>query len=112
MLLQTLSEFDFHARLAATPGASLVLFTAPDCGSCRVWLRLLEEFSSSLLQNGYVVDVQIATALAYEYDVFHLPSLFLFVDGKFHAPLHAESLPASLQQAIADTLSHASQEEP
>ncbi len=112
MLLQALSEFDFHPRLAAASGVSLVLFTAPGCGSCRAWLRLLEEFSSPLLQNGYVVDVQTATALAYEYEVFHLPSLFLFADGKFHAPLHAEARAASLHQAIADTLSRAPQEEP
>ncbi|HET9114267.1 MAG TPA: protein disulfide isomerase family protein [Burkholderiales bacterium] len=112
MFLQVLSEFDFHHRLAAAPGVSLVLFTAPDCGSCRMWLHLLEGFSSPLLQNGYVVDVAVATALANEYEVFHLPSLFLFADGKFHAPLHAEALPAALHQAIADTLNCAPQEEP
>lgn len=112
MQLQTLSEFDFHPRLAASAGTSLVLFTSPDCGSCRVWLRLLETFSSPLVQNAYVVDVQIATGLAYEYEVFHLPSLFLFVDGKFHAPLHSEALPVSLHQAIAATLSRTPQEEP
>ena len=112
MHLYPLSEFDFHIRLAASPGVSLVLFTAPDCGSCRLWLRLLQQFSSPLLQHCFVVDVQIATALANEYAVFHLPSLFLFVGGKFHAPLHAEAVPVRLHQAIGETLHRAPQEEP
>lgn len=112
MHVYPLSEFDFHIRLAASPGVSLVLFTAPDCGSCRLWLRLLQQFSSPLLQHCFVVDVEIATALANEYAVFHLPSLFLFVNGKFHAPLHAEAVAVRLHQAIGETLNRAPQEEP
>ncbi|MDR3390396.1 MAG: thioredoxin family protein [Sulfuriferula sp.] len=112
MQIAPLSEFDFHPRMAASRGVSLVLFTAPDCGSCRVWLRLLNHFDSPLLHQGYVVDVQISTALAREYDVFHLPSLFLFVDGKFHAPLHAEARSALLAQAISAALNMPAHEEP
>jgi thioredoxin 1 len=112
MQIAPLSEFDFHPRIAASDGVSLVLFTAPDCGSCRAWLRLLHSFDSPLLQHGYVVDVQTATALAREYDVFHLPSLFLFVDGKFHAPLHAEARPLLLAQAISAVLNMPAHEEP
>lgn len=112
MQVTPLSEFDFHPRLANNHGASLVLFSAPGCGSCRVWLRLLEAFSSPLVQHCHVVDVQTATALAREYDVFHLPSLFLFVDGKFHAPLHAEATPALLAEAIRKALAQPAHEEP
>lgn len=112
MQVTPLSEFDFHPRVADSGGVSLILFSAPGCGSCRVWLRLLSDFTSPLLHHCYVIDVQTATALAREYDVFHLPSLFLFVDGKFHAPLHAEATPALLTRAIQDTLDRPAHEEP
>ncbi len=112
MQVTALSEFDFHPKLAHSHGVSLALFTAPSCGSCRVWLRLLQDFTTPLVQHCYVIDVQTATALAHEYEVFHLPSLFLFVDGKFHAPLHAEATPALLSYAIAQTLNQPAHEEP
>ena len=112
MQVTPLSEFDFHPRLAHSDGVSLVLFTAPGCGSCRVWLRLLQRFTLPLLQHCYVVDVQIATALAREYEVFHLPALFLFVAGKFHGPLHAEATPALLTEAISCALGQPAHEEP
>lgn len=64
------------------------------------------------MQHGYVVDVQTATALAREYEVFHLPSLFLFVDGHFHAPVHAEATPEKLASAIQTALDLPAHEEP
>ena len=112
MHISALSEFDFHPRLAASQGITLVLFSAPDCGSCRLWRRFLETFKSPLLQHCFVVDVQVATALANEYDIFHLPSLFLFIDGKFHAPVHAEASSVLLQNAIQAALNQAAHEEP
>ena len=112
MHIHPLSEFNFHPRLAESRGVSLVLFSAPDCGSCRWWRRLLQDFSSPLLQHCFVVDVQMATALANEYEVFHLPSLFLFVDGKFHAPIHAEAIPTLLHNAISCALNQIAHEEP
>ena len=112
MQVRPLTEFDFHPRLARSAGVSLVLFSAPSCGSCRVWLRLLNDFTTPLLQNCYVVDVQLATAVAREYEVFHLPSLFLFVDGKFHAPLQAEATPKLFAQAIDQALQQPAHDEP
>lgn len=112
MQLYPLSEFDFHPRLAQSRGVSLVLFSAPDCGSCRVWRQLLRDFASPLLHHGYLVDVQTATALANEYDVFHLPALFLFIDGKFHTPIQSQAGPAQLHEAIAAALERAAREEP
>lgn len=112
MQVRPLTEFDFHPRLADSNGVSLVLFSAPGCGSCRVWLRFLSDFSDPLLQHCYVVDVQLATAVAREYEVFHLPSLFLFIDGKFHAQLQAEATPKQLSQAIGTLLNLPPQDEP
>ena len=94
MHLVPLSEFDYHATLARASGASLVLFGSPCCGTCRK------------------VDVQQATALARQYKLFHLPALFLYRDGQFHAELHCEVTPAALRQAISDALANSAQEEP
>lgn len=112
MQITALSEFDFHAQLAQCSGASLVFFTAPGCGSCRVWLQLLQHFNHPLLQQCFSVDAQLATALAREYDVFHLPSLFLFVNGHYQAPIQAQANPQLLAAAIADALAQPTQEEP
>lgn len=112
MHLSTLTEFDFHPRLASSAGVSLVLFTAPHCGSCRVWTRLLQDLTTPLIQHIYSVDVQIATALAREYDVFHLPSLFIFVDGKFHAPLQAQAQHNAVIKALQHALNTPAHDEP
>ncbi|NOT17797.1 MAG: thioredoxin family protein [Sulfuriferula sp.] len=112
MHLTALNEFDFHPSLSHSAGVSLVLFTAPHCGSCKAWLRLLQTLDTPLIQHTYSVDVQIATALAREYDVFHLPSLFLFVHGQFHAPLQAEANLNALIQAITHALNAQPHEEP
>ena len=112
MLISALTEFDFHPRLRASRGTSLVIFSSPGCGSCRQWLQLLRDFSSPILQHCFVVDIQIATALANEYAVFHLPSLFVFIDGIFHAPIHAEAIPSLLDNAIRNALNQTAHEEP
>ncbi|MEQ1668723.1 MAG: thioredoxin family protein [Sulfuriferula sp.] len=112
MHLNTLTEFDVHPRLASSAGVSLVLFTAPHCGSCRVWARLLHDLTTPLIQHAYSVNVQIATALAREYDVFHLPSLFVFVDGKFHAPLQAHARPDTVISTLQQVLNAPAHEEP
>jgi thiol-disulfide isomerase/thioredoxin len=112
MYLTALNEFDFHPSLSHSAGVSLVLFTAPHCGSCKAWMQLLQNLSTPLIQHAYSVDVQAATALAREYDVFHLPSLFLFVDGRFHAPLQAEAQPSAVVTAIQHALNAPAHEEP
>ena len=86
-MLQQLTQFDFHHRLAETPGPSLVWFSGPGCGACRQLRRLFESnpdaFSGLQL---FEVDAQQDMALTREFEVFHLPSLFLFLDGHYHAP--------------------------
>lgn len=112
MQLHPLTEFDYHHTLARTPGASLVLFSSPDCGSCRRVERLLPAAAGDTIRACYKVDVQQATALARQYDLFHLPALFLYKDGHFHAVLQSEITPSRLQQAIRAALAGPPQEEP
>jgi thioredoxin 1 len=112
MQLQPLTEFDYHHTLARTPGASLVLFSSPDCGSCRKVERLLPAAVGDAIGACYKVDVQQATALARQFDLFHLPALFLYRDGHFHAALESEITPARLQEAIRAALARPAEEEP
>jgi thioredoxin-like negative regulator of GroEL len=96
-----LTQFDFHHRLAETAGVSLVCVTAPACGSCRQMRRALQgllEVRPTL--SVFEVDAQHEPGLVRELDIFHLPSLFLFVDGEYHRPLEAEPLPERLRTAL------------
>lgn len=112
MHFQELSEFDFHPRLAASPGVALVMFSGPDCGACRRLEKNLPDWLDGHVGHLYKVDVQKSTALAHAYEVFHLPGLFVFVDGRYHAPLSAEAVPSALQSALGRLLALPAHEEP
>jgi len=109
--MEEIDEFSLHHRLAHTPGVSLVLFSSPGCGTCRSVERLLPVAVPADVRL-FRVDVQQAPALARAYEVFHLPALFLFRDGHYHARLDCEITPASLRAAIAAALAAPAQEEP
>lgn len=108
---QVLDEFDFHPRLAAAPGTALVLFSSPDCGTCRQVERRLPESVTPEVAL-FHVDVQTSPALARSFDLFHLPALFLYRDGVYHARLDCQVTPASLAVAIARALAAPAEEEP
>lgn len=110
--VERLDQFDFHHRLAARGGASLVLFVSPDCGSCRHWHGLLTGFDAGRPLALYEVDVQRDAALAAEFGVFHLPALFLYKDGEFHAQLHCEATPDALRACLAGALARPAEEAP
>jgi thiol-disulfide isomerase/thioredoxin len=108
---ESLRAHDYHHRLAATSGIGLVLFSSPECGSCRRVEALLPEAAPAHARL-YKVDVQRDAALAKTFDIFHLPDLFLYRDGHFHARLACEVTPASLGRAIESALAAPAQEEP
>ena len=112
MPLTELTEFDFYPRLARSAGVSLVIFSGPDCGSCKRLESVLPALVGTHVAQLYKVDVQTSTALARAFEIFHLPSLFLFVDGQFHAPLHAEPAPGIFAAAIVHALHAPAHEEP
>jgi thioredoxin-like negative regulator of GroEL len=99
--LPPLTQFDLHHRLAEMEGPAVVCFTAPACGSCRQMKLAL-----AALRRGrpdlavFEVDAQHEAGLTREFGVFHLPALFLFVDGEYHRPVEAEPLPERLATAI------------
>lgn len=113
MPVASLNQFDFHHTLAETPGVSLVMFGSPDCGGCR---HLKQVFETLALQDPnlhlYSVDAQCDTALVREFEVFHLPSMFLFRDGRYHCPLHSPAQVDALRRHIALALAEPAQEAP
>jgi hypothetical protein len=111
--LKPLDEFGFHHALADTCGLALVIFTSAGCGSCRAWKQLLTD-SHALHPDLalFEVDAGGAQALAREFNVFHLPALFLYRDGHFHCALQAEARPDKLRTAIETALINPAQEPP
>ena len=109
--LQPLDESIYHRLLARTPGLALVLFSSETCGTCRVAARRLPLMAPDNVQL-FVVDVQVSSALARAFEVFHLPTLLLYVDGHYHARLDCEVTPARLAAAIEHALRQPAEEEP
>jgi thioredoxin-like negative regulator of GroEL len=107
-----LAEGDFHARLAASPGVAAVLFSAPHCGGCRAWKRLLPDALAGVADALFEVDVSEATGVARAFGIFHLPTIYLYQHGRFHAELQCEAQPASIRHAALVLLAAAPQDEP
>ncbi|MBU1666388.1 MAG: thioredoxin family protein [Gammaproteobacteria bacterium] len=106
-----LDESRYHPHLLETGGVSLVMFSSPACGSCRV----VEKRLPPAVPEGthlFKVDVQKATGLARAFDIFHLPTLFLYRDGHFHARLDCEITAPALRAAMAQLLALPPEEEP
>lgn len=111
--IQPLNELEFYSTLAETVGPSIVFFTKPGCSACRLWQRLLDD----LLQQRhdihvYQVDAEQNMALTHEYELFHLPALFLFLNGEFHCSLQAEAHLQHLVPAIDAALAAPAEEAP
>jgi thioredoxin 1 len=99
--LQTLDQFDFHHRITQMRGLVVVIFTAPGCRSCAAWKRLLRLPDSVPAKTRiFEVDVERDQALAREFDLFHLPAVFLFQDGQFHGEIQCEASPAAIHARI------------
>ena len=112
-VLPQLDQFNFHHTLEATPGVSLVLFTGPACGACRQVKALLAAHADEFARvNLFEVNAEQDMGLVNEFAVFHLPALFLFHEGHFHAELHSEPRVRALLDAIDHSLSQPAQEAP
>lgn len=102
-MIRALTQFDFHHRLEETPGAALVVFTAPLCGACKMLRTAMTHYGEGNPEvTLFEVDAQQDMALAREFDVFHLPALFLYLDGRFHAEIQCETLPEKIAEAVVD----------
>jgi thioredoxin 1 len=110
-VMQTLDESSYYRRLAGVQGLSLVLFSSQSCGTCRVVERQLP-LGAPPETNLFKVDVQVASALARAFEVFHLPTLLLYHDGHYHARLNCPVTPPALRAAIELALRQPPEEEP
>jgi thioredoxin-like negative regulator of GroEL len=107
-----LGEGDFHRRLAASSELSVVLFSAPQCGACRAWKQVLLRALADLTGAFYEVDVSEATGVARYFDIFHLPTIYLYRDGRFHAELQCEARRETIRQTVHQLLAAPAQDEP
>jgi len=113
MSLHSLNDANFYSAIQATQGTSLVFFTSEGCSSCRYWKTLLGQLATKRPElHLYEVDAQDSMGLVQEYDVFHLPALFVFVDGQFHAPLQCEASLDTIKQMLDEVLAAPAQEAP
>jgi len=111
--MQPLTQFDFHHRIAEVAGIALVAFTSTHCGSCRHLRRVLRDLGPQ--RPGwqlFEVDAQHEAGLTREFEVFHLPTLFLFRDGVFHCELQAEARPSVIIAAAESALRQPPMEAP
>jgi thioredoxin-like negative regulator of GroEL len=60
----------------------------------------------------YQVDVQRDMALAHEFGLFHLPALFLYLNGQFHCEFQSEARMEDLNAALTAAIDAPSQEAP
>lgn len=111
--IRRLDQFEFHHVLEAVPCSGLVIFTAPACGACRQ-LKLVLTQDAPLLPGLqlFEVDAERDLALTREFDVFHLPALFLYHDGRYHARIDAEARPQALRAALEAALAAPPEEAP
>ncbi len=111
--MRRLVDGNFYDTLHTTQGVSLVVFTSMGCASCRAWKEVLKEYLSINADIViYEVDAHESMALANEYEIFHLPALFLFKDGVFHSEVNCEANLEKIHQAITQSLHGPAQEEP
>lgn len=112
-MYQQIDETQFYAVLGETPGIALVFFTRHGCGSCRAWKQLLQQFSMQRHDiHIFELDAEKSMGLVNEYEIFHMPALYLFMNGEYHCELQAEAAVHSLSQAIHDALEQPAHEAP
>ena len=108
-----IEQFDFHHRLAEAPGVSLIFFSRPACGSCQRWAVLLQEFLKQRLDIRILeVNAERDPALIEEFEVFHLPALFIYKDGEYFGQLQGEARLDALSQGIESALRGGPQDPP
>ena len=107
-----LGEGDYHHRLANTRGIVAVLFTHPHCGSCRLWKKRLPEALTGMVDQLFEVDVSRATGIARYFGIFHLPAIYLYQAGHFHADLQCEARESCIRETAVALLAAPAQDEP
>lgn len=90
----------------------MALFTAPHCSACRAWKQLLPQALADVAAAFYEVDVGEATGVARYFGIFHLPTVYLYREGRFHAELQCEARAEAIRQTVSRLLAAPAQDEP
>jgi len=116
-----LDEFTFFPKLEDSSGIIMIFFTGPHCASCHHLKFLLNAEHTQFTEHyaklnidfaAYEIKADKAAALVNEFGVFHLPSIYIYIDGEFHCELQAEAIPRKLIEGIDFARSQPAQEEP
>ncbi|KHF24718.1 thioredoxin family protein [Solemya velum gill symbiont] len=110
--LPELDQYNFHHRISEMTGRTVVFFTSPDCGACRAARFALSSLHEKSGLQVYEVDAVMNPALTNEFGFFHLPSLYLYIDGDYHAQIQSEANPDSMAHAIETFSALPAEEEP
>ncbi len=104
-LIASVDEEDFHHLIPAHRGNLLVIFTGSGCFTCQVLRRCLQKMlAAGERLTVFEVDAHANMGLVEEFSVFHLPAMFLYSNGQFHAAIHCAPLAEHLRTAIRDAL--------
>ena len=111
--IPVLDQFNYHHVLAEQTGTTIVMFTKSGCQSCALWTKLLTHYGNAHATTGiFRVDAERDPGLAQELDIFHLPALFLYQNGEYHAALQSEAKLEKLERAVEEALQAPPQEHP
>ena len=111
--ITALHDLDYHHTLMAVDGVALVYFTAPDCGSCRSLKLALQQYADTVPDVSiFEVDAVHNGGLVNEFEIFHLPTLFMYLDGAFHADLQCMALPDAIRVAVSTAAVLPAEDEP
>jgi thioredoxin-like negative regulator of GroEL len=106
-------EFTLYPELARAGGPVLVVVTGAHCGACRHLRLVLGEVARRMpALTLFEVDAGVSGALVAEWEVFHLPSMLLFLDGIFHARVEAPARSGAIVGAVEALLARPAQEAP
>lgn len=112
-VLHALNDANFYTVMQSTRGPGIVFFSSAGCNSCRYWKTLLEQLAEKRpALHIFEVDAEQGMGLTREYEVFHLPALFVFIDGQYHAPLQCEARLDTIERALDNILAEPAQEAP
>lgn len=116
-MIKELDEFNFHPVISDTAGITMVFFTGPQCASCHhlrdLFVKEKQTFNDYFPEfSVFEIKADKASALVNEFNVFHLPSMFLYQEGQFHCELQSQAHPQRIIEAIELALSKSAEEEP
>jgi thioredoxin 1 len=108
-----LSQSDLHHRIAENPAPTIVFFRSDACSSCRHLHKILEQVHRHRPDwLVYEVDAQAEIGLTREFEIFHLPAIFLFKQGDFHCEISCEASPSAVEEAVTEAMRQPAQEAP